>query len=220
LRVYKFLDAHFGLKSLYERRLKISRIDELNDPFELLPYEHSDNNLRQAFLKTRDDVGSERGVVCFSLAWSDPVIWAHYSDKHRGLSLGFDIPEIKKSPEEDETMFVNYENKPMPFPNDYEGLTSEQSSVVVQKVLSTKFENWKYEREIRVWLPLQNEEAGLHFLNFGEKLLLKEVILGAKCTLPTVGIERALGLSVSEVTVIKARAAHDAFQMVADEESH
>ena len=42
MRVYKFLDAHFGLKTLYEQRLKISKIDDLNDPFELLPFDLTD----------------------------------------------------------------------------------------------------------------------------------------------------------------------------------
>jgi hypothetical protein len=37
MRVYKFLSEHFGLKSLYERRLKISRLYELNDPFDHTP---------------------------------------------------------------------------------------------------------------------------------------------------------------------------------------
>jgi hypothetical protein len=39
MRAHKFLDKHFGLKSLYERRLKHSQIHELNDPFELAPYD-------------------------------------------------------------------------------------------------------------------------------------------------------------------------------------
>lgn len=41
MRAYKFLDQKFGLKSLSERRLKISTLHDLNDPFELLPYEMS-----------------------------------------------------------------------------------------------------------------------------------------------------------------------------------
>jgi hypothetical protein len=41
MKVYKFLDAHYGLKSLSEKRLKISTLKDLNDPFELLPYELS-----------------------------------------------------------------------------------------------------------------------------------------------------------------------------------
>jgi len=39
MRVYKFMTAEFGMKSLREKRLKISLLDDLNDPFDLLPYE-------------------------------------------------------------------------------------------------------------------------------------------------------------------------------------
>lgn len=93
MRAYKFLNAHFGLKSLYERRLKISRLDELNDPFEFLPFDLSNRAQRWAVRETRKQLGEKQGILCFSAAWSDPVIWAHYSDKHKGLCLGFEIPE-------------------------------------------------------------------------------------------------------------------------------
>jgi len=62
MRAYKFLDAHFGLKSLYERRLKPSRISDLNDPFELVPYDLTDPVFRQTFLQTRDQMDEDRGV--------------------------------------------------------------------------------------------------------------------------------------------------------------
>ena len=91
---YKFLDATFGLKSLAEKRLKISTLDDLNDPFELLPFEMADRNWRLALRKTRDQLATNRGMGCFSADWHDPVIWAHYSDKHRGLCLGFEIPRF------------------------------------------------------------------------------------------------------------------------------
>lgn len=48
MRAYKFLDAHFGLRSLTEKRLKISTLRDLNDPFELLPYELSNRMHRMA----------------------------------------------------------------------------------------------------------------------------------------------------------------------------
>lgn len=38
-------------------------------------------------------LGESHGMLCFSEAWSDPLIWAHYSDKHKGLCLGFDIED-------------------------------------------------------------------------------------------------------------------------------
>jgi hypothetical protein len=95
MRAYKFLDPEFGLKSLREKRLKISTLPDLNDPFELLPYEMADRNRRGALRKARDDMAAKNGLLCFSADWKDPVIWAHYSDKHRGLCLGFEIPDEK-----------------------------------------------------------------------------------------------------------------------------
>ena len=83
-------------------RVKLSKISELNDPFELRPYDLTDPRIRQAFLTTRDEIGAERGLACFSSAWSNPVIWAHYSDNHKGLCLGFEVPDPKGNVEQDE----------------------------------------------------------------------------------------------------------------------
>ena len=36
MRLYHFLNAEYGLLNIRHRRLKIARINELNDPFEFL----------------------------------------------------------------------------------------------------------------------------------------------------------------------------------------
>jgi hypothetical protein len=214
MRAYKFLDAHFGLKSLYERRLKQSRIHDLNDPFELTPYDLTDPAFRYAFHQTRDDISKDRGILCFSADWRNPVIWAHYSDKHRGLCLGFEIPEIKGDPENDESAHVKYIRKPLKFPANFQDLPDSERFELVRKILFTKFDHWKYEKEIRVWAPLQNEEDGMYFLEFDEKLQLTEVIIGQKCTLLRPAIERALGPLSAQVKISNARAARDKFAIV------
>jgi hypothetical protein len=214
MRAYKFLDAQFGLKSLYERRLKQSRIHELNDPFELTPYDLTDPVIRQSFLQTREDIGSDRGMLCFSSAWCDPVIWAHYSDKHRGLCLGFEIPQMQGNSESDESHHVAYVSQPLPFPSDFENLPDHERFAIVQRILFTKYQHWAYEQEIRVWAPLQNEENGLHYLEFDDKLKLVEVIIGAKSTVTVNSIRRSLGAPAGQVKIIKARPARDRFEMV------
>jgi hypothetical protein len=212
MRAYKFLDTHFGLKTLYERRLKQSRINELNDPFELTPFDMTDPIIRKTFIKTRDDVDNDkRGMVCFSADWRNPVIWAHYSDKHRGLCIGFEIQE------NDETSRVKYTAERLPFPPNFLELSDAEHTAFARSALFTKFDNWEYEHEIRVWAPLQNEEDGLHFLEFGEKLRLTEVIIGQKCPLSKAAIVRALGSLAGEVKISRARAAYDKFEVVDDE---
>ena len=217
MRAYKFLDAQYGLKSLYERRLKQSRICDLNDPFELTPYDLTNPDLRNTFLKTRDDMNQNRGLLCFSADWRNPVIWAHYSDKHRGLCLGFEIPDKQGDPSNDEIDHVKYIKKPEQLPSNY--LDPDPEFKFVRRVLFTKFKDWKYEQEIRFWTTLQNKdkEDDLYFLEFGEKLRLTEVIIGQNCKLPRTAIERALGALSGEVNISRARAAHDRFAMVEDE---
>ena len=85
MRVYKFLDAKFGLKTLREKQIKIATVDDLNDPSELQAYEMTVRKKRKEWRNARQEWGSQRGLMCFSADWRDPVIWAHYSDKHKGL---------------------------------------------------------------------------------------------------------------------------------------
>lgn len=218
MRAYKFLDAHFGLKSLYERRLKQSRISDLNDPFELTPYDLTDPVIRNTFLQTRDQLDEARGMLCFSASWSDPVIWAHYSDKHRGLCLGFKIPRVKDDPEIDESRRVTYVRRPLRFPANFENLPEAKRLRIVQKILFTKFVKWDYEEEIRIWAPLQHEENGLHYFEFDDNLQLVEVLIGARCSMPRSAIERALGSLASQIKIRKARAAYNRFKMIEDKD--
>ena len=216
MHAYKFLKEKYGLSSLKERRLKQSRISELNDPFELAPYDLSDPVIRKTFLQTREGLNQEKGLLCFSADWSNPVIWAHYSDSHKGLCLGFEIQEMKGDPENDETDHVDYQEELFPCPN-FEQMSDSEYISFTRTVLFTKFKHWLYEKEIRVWGPLQNEENGLHFVKFGENLKLTEVIVGARSTLARNAVEAALGSLAGEVKVTRARAAYDKFEMVVDE---
>jgi hypothetical protein len=216
MRAYKFLNEEYGLKSLRERRLRQSRIHELNDPFELTPYDLTEPELREAFLKTRDDIADDKGMVCFSADWRDPVIWAHYSDKHYGICLGFELPEITGDVENDESGLVSYIRNPLSFPSNFEERPDLKRFEIVRKVLFTKFKHWAYEKEIRIWAPLQNEADGHYFLEFDEKLRLVEVVIGARCKLTQSEITHALGSLAGEVKIIKARAAYNRFEMVED----
>ena len=58
--VYHFLAAHWAEDDLARSRLKISRFDDLNDPFELLAPELGDRTVREAFQAVRDDMCARR----------------------------------------------------------------------------------------------------------------------------------------------------------------
>jgi len=218
MRVYKFLNKQFGLKGLYERRLKQSRIHELNDPFELAPYDLTDPATRHAFGAVRESLGRENGLICFSASWQDPVIWAHYADKHQGICLGFEIPTIIGDGGKDIAKKVTYISRPLRFPAEFLNLPQARQLKYVDRIPFTKFKHWAYEKEVRVWGRLSNEEDGLYFFEFEHRMRLVEVRVGANCTLQRSAVMRTLGGSEGETRIVKVRAAHNRFAMVQDDE--
>ena len=53
MKLFHFRDEHFGLKSIKERRLKVARIMELNDPFELLGVSLASPEVRELLNMTK-----------------------------------------------------------------------------------------------------------------------------------------------------------------------
>jgi hypothetical protein len=213
-----------------KKRLKQSCVGDLNDPFELLPFDLTNPAVRAAALKTKSDMDPERGLLCFSMDWSDPVIWAHYGDKHKGLCLGFEIPE----PNNDDVLKVEYQPKPLQFPlEEYLACSEEEGERITRKALYTKFDNWKYEKEVRVWGPLGEQEKGprvgpsceqednpLYFVPFNnETLRLVEVIKGIACTKSDTEILNALGPLAEQIVIRKSRRAHDRYEIVEDQDA-
>ena len=93
MRVYHFINDRYGLEGLQEKRLKIARINELNDPFEFVGADLSDYEFREAMEDLKDHLNKKLGLLCFSKGWENPVQWTHYADKHRGICMGFDVPD-------------------------------------------------------------------------------------------------------------------------------
>ena len=92
VRAYKFYNARWGLDALFRQRLKLSTSDDINDPFEFLATGPNKASRAEA-KRVRNELFSETGLISFSANWSEPVLWSHYADNHRGLVLGFDLPK-------------------------------------------------------------------------------------------------------------------------------
>jgi len=206
IRVYKFLSEEWAIEDIKMRRIKISEIRDLNDPFDLIPFDLSDPEHRRAFLSTRDQM-NDRGILSFSRSWSSPLLWAHYADKHRGICLGFDVARSN------ETYLKNieYVKKRLPLPDKLDGDFAEQ-------FLFAKLADWEYEKEVRGYASRDVEENGKYYAKFDDNhLTLCTVILGHRCSVELDSILELLSSYSEPVSVIKARPAHDSFLMVEDE---
>ena len=207
MRLYHFLNANYGLLDIRHRRLKIARINELNDPYEFLGVAAKSRRLRQRYHRLKDALNDYLGLVCFSANWNNPVQWSHYADCHQGLCLGFEVSAPAHK--------VNYVSERLlakPSAMKSEGPEAEAH---VMEILTTKFEHWSYEDEYRVFPQLQERDpSGLYFLEFDDQVSLREVIVGPRSSLCRSDVAQVLGAPVPEVQSYKARLAFRSFDVV------
>lgn len=211
MKLYYLTSAQFALSNLAMRRVKISRFSELNDPFELMAANLSDDAERRAMQGFHDQTDAFKGVICFSSKWENPVLWGHYADKHRGMALGFEVTR-------DLLFEVKYENSRFDLPRDPATNYAKPEEETIHQILSTKFSDWQYENEWRFFVELSEAklESGLYFEEFSESLKLIEVILGAKCELPIEKVQSLINAMGLTAKVIKAKIARDEFKVVVD----
>ena len=209
--VYHFTNAQYGIDALSSRQIKISRISDLNDPFELLGTDISDRRLRKAFLAMKKDLSNKYGLLCFSQDWRNPLMWSHYAEKHRGICLGFEVPSSL-------LCRVNYTTKRSSSKSLYDDSYSEDDFL---KLICTKFSQWRYEKEVRCFVTLERKNAinGHYFSNFSEELKLKRAIVGCASILSRSDIDNALGDDVDHIERFKARPAFKQFRVVQNRNS-
>lgn len=143
MRLYYFTSAVHALSNVKDRHLKISDILTLNDPFEFFALNVQDHELRYAMKKTKAELASKSGIICFSRSWQHPMMWSHYADRHRGMCLGFDVADKW-------CCRVSYERHRLKVSRDaiVSGVVNERTA---RKLVSAKAEFWRYEDEVRVF---------------------------------------------------------------------
>jgi hypothetical protein len=210
MRAYRFLCETYAMKSIKERRLKISIIDELNDPFEALMFKLPNKSLRRQFQKEKTKFSKKYGLLCFSKVWSNSLMWSHYADRHRGICLGFDMPQS-------ELIHVDYNAHRM---IDNKGVLRVDSPVderIIKTCLGTKYASWLYEQEVRRIESLQDKEMDdqeRRYTRFSAELNLVEVIIGPSLRRARAKIENALGGLGNSVEIIHSRLAFNSFRVV------
>ena len=239
MRLYHFTRKDFGLLILRHKRIKISRINELNDPFEFMGVDLSNDYDHQAINSLKEDLSSDTGIVSFSENWTNPLLWAHYANSHRGLCLGFDVSDSH-------LMKVKYQDERMP---SYElrrqnemvsaladkcqdnNLSTDEVSKLIQEqtdedqsgqkfmteILATKFSHWSYEEEYRLFVDLRIKSSKYYYLEFGDHISLEEVIIGLRTDISKATIECTLGEMASRVKKFRVREHSSKFEMVRED---
>ena len=210
--VYNLTPQVYGLSNLALRRLKVARFSELNDPFELLAIDLVNPDLRAGIRAKNKLINDKQGLICFSRNWRSPLLWSHYADCHRGIALGFEVPEDLLT----KVRYVGGMEK-LKLRND--STSQSEIDAFLDRLRFTKFRAWEYEEEVRQFVDLGglSREAQLYFLPFSSTLVLRQVILGVRCDLDIEAVRKLVARFPMKVHVTKARIAYSKFGVTEDE---
>ena len=220
--LYRYLNAAAALKTIEARLFKVGRLRDFNDPFEwrmgitgVVPEaEPFVNASMEAFI---DDVHKWLGIFCISDTASEPVLWSHYADKHRGAAL-----EVNYLVDPDKLIKMRYTNeRPVVDANrlhNPDGL-DEYLLSRLNLLMTQKSPGWSYEREYRAFVDLVKDceiSAGLYFRRIPDNFLTR-VILGYKCPLEEEYVVKALEkVGLGSTKVVRAKMCLETYSIRTD----
>jgi hypothetical protein len=111
-----------------------------------------------------------------------------------------------------------YDPKRLKFDLDTSKVNAGITPGIVKAMLLTKFEAWRYEGEFRVMADLKEQEKDGHYYyyyaDFGETLLLREVIIGVRCETSQQEVASWIGAIGHAIEMRKARLAFNDFKVL------
>lgn len=216
--LYHFLPDKYGRSNISQRHLKISFADQVNDLFEMKPFDfgkkEEGQRLRRRWLKSIKDHAKTSGFISFSADWSVPTMWAHYAHNHKGICLGFEVGE-------DSAEQIKYVCELKQLNAEKLKTDTNYRQRMFDYATRTKSAHWKYEREWRIFCKLDDTAQAKKIANpkdpffsdFNERLVLKEIVFGHRSSLTTEDLKPLLR-PADNVTFLTARPSFRRFKMV------
>jgi len=221
--VYRYLNEQFALQALQTNELKVGRLGELNDPADCLPTlsgapAQPNDEASEAFEKRYfSEIYNDIGIICFSSVVSDPVIWSHYADAHRGMALGFDFHESGAKlfgvTYDERRVSLDYEETEK-IRNENDAETKYFASVITTG-FTRKALSWEYEREYRLFMNLHHcRMKGPHYFIAGMRP--DRVVLGLKSRITEADVFRSINHPGLKNGVTRAKMDREKHSLVVD----
>lgn len=144
--LYKYMNIDINtLNLISEEKLRISNFNYFNDPIDPII------KLKIDTLPEIKDIIDKIKICSLSSEYDNFLMWSHYSNKHRGICIAYDISKIRKY---NKTILkkVIYSKKIQiykPYNHIFENsILNEENNFI--SLFYLKHENWKYEKEYRI----------------------------------------------------------------------
>lgn len=97
MKLYKYVSMDAALQIARSNTIGFSRPEFFNDPFDLplVSLEPTSNPIEKAFARVRAEGKSfiwrqNTAILSLTRTPTNPLMWAHYADAHRGVAIGID----------------------------------------------------------------------------------------------------------------------------------
>ena len=163
------LDAYnveYNAKDVNDILIKICRL-------QISRFSEAKRDIRRGWDKTV-------GIICLSEEPNIIQMWAHYCSNHEGIVIGIEESEVVGG-KKDALVKVEYDHDGMPlWPVRLS--VDEQHGMRLLDVMRKKEANWKYEKEVRIYIDLdEKDEDGNYYYSIPSNSI-KEIYLGLRST--------------------------------------
>ncbi len=232
IRLYRYLPDEAAIKTIEQRSFRVSRLSDLNDPFEWrfgvegCPQGYEEQ-VQLILDHLAEDASDDTGLICFSGKIIDPILWSHYTNVHRGIVfeiLGNIVSEANGSI----TFQVNNNTYKDLFKVDYDKgrivlpfqklLPFQLTEKDIKDFYKQKSKSWEYEQEYRWVIDLLSSEncepSGGRFLWKIPPSFIRRVIIGFRSSLSEEYVRRALAMNgFLDSQVTKAKLSRNTYEV-------
>ena len=209
MKLYKYTSAKYALEFLKSHEIKVTTLEDANDPDEWVPYRKGPDG--RDYLAYRDNrnqfrmnVGAKFGFVSLSSQMDNNVMWGHYADKFKGVLLEFDAAADAKLRQ------VDY--RPTRYIMDDARQLDKNEHL---NLIARKGAEWSYEAEWRFFVEISEcravslgQDRVIYLFPPEPKLSLTGIVLGPECPLKFGNVKMSLE-SWRDRDVAIRRLAHD-----------
>jgi hypothetical protein len=205
LKRYRYLRDEAAIKTIEAHAFRVSRLTELNDPFEWrVGCEGYDPELADQVIDSFVECASQdMGIICFSKEIKDPILWSHYTNIHRGMAFAVNsnlVPNLYE---------VDYD-KPQIVIQIKHFLTMPESEQkkTIENLHKQKSPSWSFEQESRfvIELNLCKPSGGSYYWDKMQPNFITHAIIGFRSSINEQYLRRALDLNgFQHVEVLKAK---------------
>ncbi len=157
--------------------IKVPRTQEAANAVVRSSFYDSIDILEQRLSETAQEMSSKVGLFCLSQRYDALPMWAHYANNAKGLAVEFrDLETVFTG---DDTGVLS-EPVPVRYEQEKQGVTFDPKSH--ESLFFTKFQDWSYEQEVRIVLPLAecqqhiSSTSTLHFQEIPHACIARLII--------------------------------------------